>query len=120
MAQVRPALVCALGILLLAPQTAEGGGWWSYIDVSRSTVVPGQRVVVNEDVAFSSAAAAEEARETDPFYVYLLRDFDHGVVERAMRSRFGLGRWPSASWVRTSAGHEPNSPCPSSHPRPTT
>ena len=85
MAQLRPALVCALGFLLLAPQTAEGGGWWSYIDVSRSTVVPGQRVVVNEDVAFSSAAAAEEARETDPFYVYLLRDFDHGVVERAMR-----------------------------------
>ena len=85
MAQVRPALVCALGILLLAPQTAEGGGWWSYIDVSRSTVVPGQRVVVDEDVAFSSAAAAEEARETDPFYVYLLRDFDRGVVERAMR-----------------------------------
>jgi hypothetical protein len=85
MVQLRPALVCALGILLVAAQTAEAGGWWSYIDVSRSIVVAGQRVVVDEDVAFSSAAAAEEARETDPFYVYLLRDFDYAVVERAMR-----------------------------------
>lgn len=62
-----------------------GGGWWSYIDVDRSTVAAGQRVEVNEAVAFGSVAAAEEAQEAGRFYVYLLRGFDYSVVERAMR-----------------------------------
>lgn len=82
----RLALVCAVAVLLLTPQAASGGGWWSYIDLERSTVAPGQRVEADEEVLFRSTAAAEEASGTDRFYVYLLRDFDYSVVERAMRT----------------------------------
>ena len=92
MVRLRLALVCALGVLLLVPQAAVGGGWWSNIDVNRSHVAPGQRVELEETVAFSSAAAAQAARRTDPFYVYLLRGFDYAVVEQAMRKP-SPGNW---------------------------
>jgi hypothetical protein len=85
MALLRLALVCALGVLLVLPQAAAGGGWWSYIDLNRSYVAPGQRVELRETVTFSSTAAAEEAQKTGHFYVYLLRGFDYSVVHRAMR-----------------------------------
>ena len=91
MVPFRLALLCALGVALLTPQAAAGGGWWSSIDVNRSTVAPGQRVEVDETVAFNSKAAAEEAR--DGFYVYLLRDFDYSVVERAMRNGSPRNWW---------------------------
>jgi len=88
MASLRLALVCALAVLLLTPQAAVGGGWWSNIRVDRSTVAPGQRVEADATVTFSSAAAAEEARETGRFYVYMLRGFDYSVVEWATRKGF--------------------------------
>lgn len=84
MSPLRLALVCALGLLLLTPQAALGGGWWSSIHVNRSTVAAGQRVQLDAVVDFSSAAAAEEARETGRFHVYLLEGFDDSGVERAM------------------------------------
>jgi hypothetical protein len=92
MVRLRLALVCALGVLLLMPQAAAGGGWWSYIDVNRSHVAPGQRVELDQTVAFRSAAAAETAQQTDRFYVYLLRGFDYSVVERATRKP-SPGNW---------------------------
>src|SRR5918999_3478226 len=85
MAALRVALSCAIGVLLLAPQPALGGGWWSHIDLNRSIVAPGQRVELDVAVAFRSVAAAEQARETGRFHVYLLRGFDDSVVDRAMR-----------------------------------
>ena len=93
MALLRPALLLALGVLLVTPQAAVGGGWWSYIDPSRSTVAPGQRVEVNESVFFGSRAAAEEAKETGRFYVYLLRGFDYAVLEPAMRKPSPRNWW---------------------------
>src|ERR671915_1215870 len=90
MVRMRLALVCTLGVLLLVPQSASGGGWWTYVDVTRSPVAPGQRVEVGATVAFSSAAAAEAARHR--FSVYLLRGFDDSVVERAMRKP-SPGNW---------------------------
>ena len=92
MVRLRLALVCALGVLLFMPQGAGAGGWWSYIDVNRSHVAPGQRVELDETVAFSSAAAAEAAQQGERFYVYLLRGFDYSVVERAMRKP-SPGNW---------------------------
>ena len=92
MGRLRLPLVCALGVLLLMPQGTAAGGWWSYIDVNRSHVAPGQRVELDETVAFSSAGAAEAAQQTERFYVYLLRGFDYSVVERAMRKP-SPGRW---------------------------
>jgi hypothetical protein len=80
MALLRIALACALGVLLLTPQAAAGGGWASWIDVSRTTVAPGQQVEVNAEAWFRSP---EAARAAGPFYVYLLRDFDYSIVERA-------------------------------------
>jgi hypothetical protein len=93
MAALRLALICALGALLLTPQPAMAGGWWSHIDVSRSTVAPGQRVEVGATVAFSSTAAAEEARETGRFHVYLLRGFDDALLERAMQEADPRNWW---------------------------
>jgi hypothetical protein len=92
MVRLRFALFCALGVLLLTPQAAAGGGWWSYIDVNRSLVAPGQRVELEVTVSFSSAAAAEAAQQTNRFHVYLLRGFDDSVVERAMR-KSSPGNW---------------------------
>jgi hypothetical protein len=92
MARSRLALVCALGALLVIPQTAAAGGWWSYIDVNRSNVATGQRVTVNATVLFRSVAAAEEARQPGRFSVYLLRGLNDSIVERAMRTR-GPGDW---------------------------
>jgi hypothetical protein len=92
MVRLRLALLFALGVLVLTPQEAVGGGWWAYIDVSRSVVAPGQRVELEATVSFSSAAAAEAAQQTDRFHVYLLRGFDDSVVERAMR-RSSPGNW---------------------------
>jgi hypothetical protein len=92
MVRLRLALLCALGVLVLTPQAAAGGGWWSYIDVSRSLVAAGQRVELEVTVSFSSAAAAQAAQQTNRFHVYLLRGFDDSVVERAMR-RSSPGNW---------------------------
>jgi hypothetical protein len=93
MVRLRLALVCTLGVLLVLPQSASGGGWWPYVDVTRSPVAPGQRVELAAAVAFSSAAAAEAARHR--FSVYLLRGFDDSVVERAMRKP-SPGKWWSS------------------------
>jgi hypothetical protein len=93
MVPLRLALVCALGVLLFLPHAATAGGWWSYVDVNRSHVAPGQRVEIDETVAFGSVAAAEEAEEAGRFYVYLLRGFDYSVVERAMRQTSPRNWW---------------------------
>jgi hypothetical protein len=92
MVRLQIALFCALGVLVLTPQAAAGGGWWSYIDVNRSVVAPGQRVELEVTVSFSSAAAAEAAQQTNRFHVYLLRGFDDSVLERAMR-KSSPGNW---------------------------
>jgi hypothetical protein len=93
MVALRLALVCALGVLLFVPHAATAGGWWSYVDANRSHVAPGQRVEIDETVAFSSAAAAAEAEQAGRFYVYLLRGFDYSVVERAMRKAPARNWW---------------------------
>jgi hypothetical protein len=79
-------------VALLLPPTATGGGWWTSIRVDRATVSVGQRVNVHANVMFSPVDATAAERE---FYVYLLRDFDYSVVERAMH-RASPGRWWSA------------------------
>jgi hypothetical protein len=93
MTLLRPALLFALGVLLLTPQAAAGGGWWSWPNLDRSTVAPGQRVEVNDSVFFSSSAAAEEAEETGHFYVYLLRGFDYSILEPAMSTDPPPANW---------------------------
>ncbi len=89
----RLALVCALGLVALPAPPAHGGGWWSYIEADRSTVAPGQRVKLDEEVLFRSAAVAHEASDGTRFHVYLLRGFDYSVVERAMEKP-----WPRSWW----------------------
>jgi hypothetical protein len=105
MARLRLVLVCALGVLLVSPQAAAGGGWWSYIDVNRSLVAPGQRVKLEVTVSFSSAAAAEAAQQTDRFHVYLLRGFDDSVLERAMRKPSPGNWWSLGDAVAIDVGH---------------
>jgi hypothetical protein len=92
MVRLRLVLVCALGVVLIWPRAAAGGGWWSYIEVNRSLVATGQRVELEVTVAFRSAAAAQAAQQTDRFHVYLLRGFDDSLVERAM-SKSSPGNW---------------------------
>jgi hypothetical protein len=93
MASLRLALVCALGVLLLAPQPAAGGGWWTYIDPDRTTVAAGERVEVHELVMFRTIAEAQEASVAGQFYVYLLQGFDYSVVHQAMVSRSPQNWW---------------------------
>ena len=50
MVPLRLGLVCVLGVLLVVPHAATAGGWWSYVDVNRSHVAPGQRVEIDEAV----------------------------------------------------------------------
>ncbi|HEX2045516.1 MAG TPA: hypothetical protein VHF23_07820 [Gaiellaceae bacterium] len=89
----RLALISALGLVLLPAPHADAGGWWSYVEADRSTVAPGQRVKLGEQVMFRSAAAAREATDEGGFHVYLLRGFDYSVVERAMEKP-----WPRSWW----------------------
>ena len=77
---------------LLVPSAAAAGGWWSGIDLERSTVAVGQRVKMKAQVLFSSVSAAADARG-HPYYVYLLRGFDYSVVERAMGKRSPRRWW---------------------------
>ena len=93
MTPLRLALCCAFGLLLFTPPAAAGGGWWSAVQVDHTTVAAGQRVKVKSFVDFSSAAAAEEARESGRFYVHLLRDFDYSVLEPAMREAAPRNWW---------------------------
>ncbi len=118
---VRPplVLVCTLGILVLSPQAAAGGGWWSYIDVDRSAVAPGQRVELDTTVAFSSAAAAQAAQQTDRFSVYLLRGLDRSVVERAMRKPSPGNWWSLAGAEAIEVGQVTVSDLDANHARAT-
>lgn len=92
MALPRTALALALGVLLLTPQPAAAGGWASWIQVDPKTVAPGQRVEVRAEAWFRKAAAAKAAQEPGRFYVYLLRDFDFGIVEKVW-SKPSPGDW---------------------------
>lgn len=85
MVRLHLALAFMLGALLVVPQAATGGGWWSSIHLDRSRVAAGDSVALEATVAFRSNAAAEAAQQADRFYVYLLRGFDYAVVGRAMR-----------------------------------
>jgi hypothetical protein len=105
MVRLRLALSLALGVLVLTPEAAASGGWWSYIDVSRSVVAPGQRVELEATVSFSSAAAAEAAQLTNRFHVYLLRGFDDSVVERAMRKSYPGNWWSLGDAEAIDVGH---------------
>jgi hypothetical protein len=105
MVRLRLALLCALGVGLLVPQTAAGGGWWSHIHVNHSLVAPGQRVELKATVAFSSAAAAKAAEQADRFQVYVLRGFDDLVVERAMRKASPGNWWSLGGAEAIEVGH---------------
>jgi hypothetical protein len=80
----RALIVCAVGALL-APTPASAGGWWSFLDVDRSTVAVGQRVSVREYVTYDAVPEGD-----GPFYVYLLRGLDSGFFARAIAHP---GRW---------------------------
>jgi hypothetical protein len=76
--------VVAGASFLLIPQGASAGGWWSHIDVDGERVAVGQRVHATTEFLFDSIPTAERARRSGGYYVYLLRDFDYGIVESVM------------------------------------
>jgi hypothetical protein len=81
-----PAFVVAAALLGAQPATA--GGWWTSPRLNRDTAAVGQEVRVHAGVMFSSVDAVEAAqsgRAEEQYYVYLLRGFDHSIVQRAMR-----------------------------------
>jgi hypothetical protein len=72
-------------LVLLLPAEARAGGWWSFLQLDRALVAPGQDVRIRTtSVLFPSREAADQARDMR-FYVYLLRGFDHAVIAKAMR-----------------------------------
>jgi hypothetical protein len=95
---VRCTLVAAVAAAtaLLGAQPATGGGWWTSIRLDRSTVTVGQEVKAHANVLLSSVEAVEAAqngREDEAFYVYLLRGFDYSIVARAMRKPSPRNWW---------------------------
>ena len=88
----RATVVSFLTALVVAP-AATAGGWWSGIEVDPSRVAIGQRVTAEADVLFSSKGVAATAADDGEFYVYLLRDFDYAIVERAMNEAVPKDWW---------------------------
>jgi hypothetical protein len=87
-------LLLALALVVLAfTSEATAGGWWSGVELDRSTVAAGQRVKARATVLFSSIDAAEQARKKGRFYVYLVQGLDYSIVERAMGKPFRSGWW---------------------------
>lgn len=71
-------------VLSLAQPATAGGGWWSYLDVDSPRFSPGQTVEARGEFLFPSIEAAQRARASGHFYVYLVRDFDYGIANQAM------------------------------------
>jgi hypothetical protein len=89
---VRWTLVASL-LLVLTPAPAAAGGWWTFVDMDRSTVAVGQKAKVRTQVMFSSIEAARDARDEGQFYVYALRGVDDAMLLRAMNKPFRAGWW---------------------------
>lgn len=86
---------CVAAALTVLP-SAAAGGWWTSIRLDRTRVAVGQEMKVEANVMFRSVDAAEAARTGEMqggFYVYLLRGFDHSIVQRAMREASPRNWW---------------------------
>jgi hypothetical protein len=93
------ALAC-VAVTLLVPPTARAGGWWTSIRLDRTKVTVGQEVKAHANVMFRSVDAVEAAqsgKKQEAFYVYLLRAFDHSIVERAIRKPSPRNWWSVGS-----------------------
>jgi hypothetical protein len=94
---MRVALVACVACVLVVPQPAAGGGWWTSIRLDRETVGVGHEVRAHANVMFSPVEAIESEQnghtQDGPFYVYLLGGFDYSIVERAMRKASPRAWW---------------------------
>ena len=71
-------------IVLLLPASASAGGWWTTLGLHNQYLGAGERLTVKiDEVFFVSTQQAEIAAET-PYYAYLVKGFDHRLLERAM------------------------------------
>src|SRR5688500_8602427 len=104
--KLRMALTCVLAsAVALQPTAAEAGGWWSYIDLGRLYVAPGETFQIREDIHFEDLGAVDPARSgSEPYYAYLVAGLDIEMLERAMSQPYDPGWWkqpPEATRVGT-------------------
>lgn len=93
------AIACVATALIVLP-SATAGGWWTSIRLDRTRVAVGQEMSAHANVMFRSVAEAEAAQNGEAesaFYVYLLREFDHSIVQRAMRKPSPRNWWSIGS-----------------------
>ncbi|MDQ4065782.1 MAG: hypothetical protein M3161_07020 [Actinomycetota bacterium] len=84
--------VVAFSALVLLPQPADAGGWWTSSDVHDQPLAVGEslRVRVGE-VLFRTIKDAQRA-ETTPYFAYLVTAYNERLLDRAMR-RDDPKRW---------------------------
>lgn len=94
-------LVCLLAWWCLHGTAAAGGGWWSGIGLDDQHIGAGESFTHRlSEVWFPSMRAARAAAATDQ-YVYLIEDFDRGLLKEAYSRRTPRGWWePPAEAVR--------------------
>jgi hypothetical protein len=90
------AIGCVSAALILLP-SAPAGGWWTSIRLDRTRVSVGEELKVHANVMFRSIDAAKAAQNGKAFYIYLLREFDYSVVQRAMREPSPRNWWSVGS-----------------------
>ena len=74
--------VVVLSVLAMAAP-ASAGGWWSGVPLHGRDLAVGETFELRTDAHFVTVEAAEAARQR-PYFVYLVEDFDRGLLRRAM------------------------------------
>ena len=81
-----------LTIVLAAPSSAFGGGWWSSIDADQHMATGQEFEFVTKQVMFQSIEEAKLA-ESETFYAYLLQNIDQQMLREATSKEFSPDWW---------------------------
>jgi hypothetical protein len=79
------ALVALTASMLgLTQAPASAGGWWTTLDLHDQYIGTGESFTIAvREIMFDSIEAAKQAEHTG-YFVYLVKDFDHRALDRAM------------------------------------
>jgi hypothetical protein len=78
--------------LMLLQTSASAGGWWTTVDLHDQYLGVGESLKIKvSEVLYGSIEEAKEAQGIN-YYAYLVKEFDRGLLERAM-TRPDPDRW---------------------------
>ena len=95
-------LIIAFSIGVAPGSTATAGGWWSSLNADSYVVAPGQTVHLETEFLFRTLEAAETARLSGGYFIYLISDLDERMLREAMSRP-----WPRDWWDLGSATAQP-------------